>query len=400
MKRSSLPLGVQVGLFTLIRIVINTSYRMVYPFFSFFQGGLGVSLPAFSLVLTLRSFSGVVGPLLAPLTDRYGRRPAMLAGLGMFVLGSGLIALMPRYGSFLVGLFLMASAYQIFLPAMQAFLGDRVVYTERGRVMGLTELGWSLSFILGIPAVGWLVERVRIWWAPFVVFALVGIVLLGLLWWLVPRDPHGERHSASTSRLQVQALLHSPHVLIGLAMGLALTSANEMVNLVFGLWLESQFALQLAALGAASVVIGASELLGESVSALWVDRLGKERAVAVGIVLNSLAAVGLFLLGKTITGALIGLFLFYLTFEFALVSFLPLMSGTFPALRATVMAGTIAAFSLGRAVGAVLGPLTYGLGFGVNLGVAILFNTLALMALRRVHVAELMPEVPEVGGED
>lgn len=33
MKRSSLSLGVQVGLFTLIRVLINTSYRMVYPFF-------------------------------------------------------------------------------------------------------------------------------------------------------------------------------------------------------------------------------------------------------------------------------------------------------------------------------------------------------------------------------
>ncbi len=400
MKRSSLSLGVQVGLFTLIRVLINTSYRMVYPFFSFFQGGLGVSVAAFSWVLTLRSFSGVVGPLLAPLTDRYGRRPAMLAGVGLFVLGSGTVALFPRYLSFLIGLFLMASAYQIFLPAMQAFLGDRVPYAGRGRVMGLTELVWSLSFILGIPAVGWLVEQVRLWWAPFGVFALGGLLLLGALLWVVPRDPHGERHSAAMSRLQIQGLLRSPHVLTGLAMGLALTSANEMVNLVFGLWLESRFALQLAALGAASMVIGASELLGEGISALWVDRLGKQRAVAVGVVLNSLAAVALFLLGKTVAGALIGLFFFYLTFEFALVSFLPLMSGTFPAMRATVMAGTIAAFSLGRAVGALLGPLTYQVGFGLNLGVAILFNTLALLGLRQVHVAEPSHALDGLGGED
>jgi len=388
MKRSSPSLSLQVALFTLIRVLINTSYRMVYPFFSLFQGGLGVSLPAFSLVLTLRSFSGLIGPLLAPLTDRYGRRPAMLAGVGVFILGSATVALFPRYLSFLIGLFLMAVAYQIFLPAMQAFLGDRVPYEGRGRVMGLTELGWSLSFILGIPAVGWLIERVKIWWAPFTIFALGGAVLLAALLWVIPRDPAGERHSAEASRLQIRALIRTPQVVIGLAMGLAFTAANEMINLVFGLWLETQFGLKLAALGLASMVIGFSELAGEGASAAWVDALGKERAVAAGIVLNSLAALALFWLGGSATGAVVGLFFFYLTFEFALVSLLPLMSETFPGMRATVMAGTVAAFSLGRAVGAVLGPLTYQVGFGLNLGVAVAFNLLGLLALRRVRIIQ------------
>jgi MFS family permease len=88
--KSDLPpaLPAQVGVFTLIRTVVNTSYRMVYPYLSLFQSGLGVGLPAISLVLTLRSLIAFAAPFLSPIADRYGRRVSMLLGIGLFTLGA------------------------------------------------------------------------------------------------------------------------------------------------------------------------------------------------------------------------------------------------------------------------------------------------------------------------
>ena len=51
---------------------------------------------------------------------------------------------------------------------------------------------------------------------------------------------------------------------------------------IFGVWLEDSFDLQIAALGAASAVIGLSELGGEGLVAAFVDRLGKPRAIGLG----------------------------------------------------------------------------------------------------------------------
>ena len=117
---------------------------------------------------------------------------------------------------------------------------------------------------------------------------------------------------------------------------------------MFGVWLEDSFGLQLGALAASAAVIGLSELGGESLTAALVDKLGKRRAVGIGIAANTLAALLLWLLGRSEWGALLGLFLFYLSFEFTMVSCLPLISAVAPGARATLMAATIMAFSLGR----------------------------------------------------
>ena len=121
--------------------------------------------------------------------------------------------------------------------------------------------------------------------------------------------------------------------------------------------------MQIAALGLASAIIGISELSAEGLVAAFVDRIGKPRAVAIGLVVNSLAALALPFIGRTEAGALVGLFFFYLSFEFTIVSSIPLMTELLPSARATLMAFNVAAISLGRAMGAFLAPRLYGMGF-------------------------------------
>ncbi|WP_322792868.1 MFS transporter [Bellilinea sp.] len=397
MKTSSPPkLGAQVAVFTLIRSVLNTSYRMVYPYLSLFQSGLGVGLPAISLVLSLRSLIAFAGPFLSPIADRYGRRVSMLLGMGLFTIGALTVVVLPTYTGFAISLPLMALAYMIFLPAMQAYLGDRVAYERRGRVMGITELSWSLSFIIGVPLVGVLLGRSGAWQSPFLPLALLGALSMVAVWRILP--PHNRRTEPSSQSgvppLPLGLLLRSAPARAGLLTILLLTAANETVNLVFGLWLEQRFNFQLAALGAAAVLIGLSEMGGEGLSAALVDRLGKVWSVRAGLLVNMLAAVVMFVLGGQAWGALAGLFLFYLSFEFSLVSLLPLMSEALPALRATVMASTLAMAALGRALGTQFAPLLFnGVGIGGNLIAALAMNLLAVWLVRQVRVNEAAPAV-------
>ena len=126
----------QIALFTLIKVLFNTTYRMVYPFLSAFSGGLGIDLTAFSVIFATRSFTSVLAPFLAPIADRRGRKTSMLLGMVVFILGAGLVALWPSYLTFFAAVVLTAfGANSIFLPAMQAYLGDRIPYLRRGRVI-------------------------------------------------------------------------------------------------------------------------------------------------------------------------------------------------------------------------------------------------------------------------
>ncbi|MBN1667144.1 MAG: MFS transporter, partial [Anaerolineales bacterium] len=223
------------------------------------------------------------------------------------------------------------------------------------------------------------------WMSPFAILGLLSGLALAWLIWMLPRDPAVDP-SAPGIWLNFQHIWRSPPALAGLAVGLLATAANEVVNLVFGVWMEQGFGLQIAALGGSAAVIGLAELGGESLVGALVDRLGKKRAIGIGLAANGLAALALPLLGRNIPGALAGLFLFYLTFEFTLVSTIPLMTELLPAARATLMAMNVSSLSLGRALGAlVAAPLYQGSILFCALA-ALVFNLLALLALRTIRV--------------
>jgi predicted MFS family arabinose efflux permease len=372
----------RLALFTIIRWVFNTAHRMVYPFLGVFARGLGVDVTAMSLILSARSVVGTLGPFAATVADQRGRRFGMLLGLAIFTLGLAVVVFWPTLAGLAVALILSTSGKYIFDPGMQAYLGDRVPYERRGLAIAITEMGWSLAFITGIPLMGFLIARSG-WMAPFPLLALLGGLLFAAVFLLLPAD--GNQGGDTRPFGNVRIVLGSAAALAGLSVGVLASAGNELVNLIFGVWLEDSFGLKIAALGAASAIIGLSELAGEGLVAGVVDRIGKPVAISGGLAANCAAVVLLPLLGRTEAGALIGLFLFYITFEFTLVSIIPMMTEVLPQARATLMAFNVAGLSLGRAIGAPLAPWLYGLGFwAVALG-AVLFNLGALAALRAMR---------------
>lgn len=366
----------QLAAFSATRAVINTGFRMVYPFLPVFARGLGVSLQTLALTVTARSLLGALSPLLGSVADVRGRKWAMMVSLGLFAFGFMLLPLRPVFVVFTAALLISMVGKLIFDPAMQAYLGDRIEYARRGLAIAITEVGWSASSLIGIPIVGWLIDR-RGWQAPFPWIAALTVGALIVIWRLVPPDPVGGGPRTSL-RSSFGLIAHHPPAVAGLAVGLLTSMGNESVNIVYGAWLEGAFGLRVAALGAATAVIGLAELSGEGAVAALSDRLGKRRLVGSAIALNALASLSLIGLGGALPTALIGLFLFYITFEVIIVGAIPLMTQVLPAARATVMASNVAGISLGRAVGAALGPALF---TGTLVGNVLTATGLDLVAL-------------------
>jgi predicted MFS family arabinose efflux permease len=370
---------VQLAAFSLTRTVLNTGFRMVYPFLPVIARGLGVDLQTTALAITARGGLGLMSPLFGSAADVRGRRTVMLFSLLLFAAGCALVALWPSYLTFILGLLIAAAGKILFDPSMQAYLGDRIMYGRRALAIAITELGWSGAFILGVPLAGWMIARAG-WASPFAALAVLGLVAAFLLRRILPPDPvrpaEGRRW-----RQGLRAVVACRPALAGLAVGFFISMANDLVNVVFGAWLEASFGLRVVALGLASAVIGVAELSGEGLVAALADRLGKKRAVAAGVALNALAGLALPALGQGLVGALVGLFLIYVTFEFTLVSAIPLMSELVPEARATMMASNVGAHSAGRALGALLAPALFGFGLPLNVGVAAGLDVIALVIL-------------------
>jgi predicted MFS family arabinose efflux permease len=372
----------QIVFFSITRVVLNTMYRMVYPFLPVFSRGLGVDLPRLSAALALRAVAGCFGPLLATLADAFGRKAGIIVGLASFALGTALVGLRPGFTSFVVCLVLTIVGKYVFDPSVQAHIGDRVSYQRRGLVIALTELGWSMSFIAGVPAAGYLMARGD-WTSPVLPLSLLALAALGLCFLLIPRDPVRRQLRSSLAANFRLVLTYRP-ALLGLMTGLLATSANEVINLVFGVWMADSFGLRVAGLGATSTIIGSSELAGELLVGGLTDRMGKRRAVAIGLAMNTLAALALPWSSRGLGWALAGLFCFYITFEFTMVSLLPMMTEILPGARATLLAANVAALSLGRAMGAVIGPALYSGGILANALASGALNAAAWALLRQI----------------
>src|SRR5512146_2658593 len=141
----------QIVIIGLLRIILNTMHRMVYPFLAVFARGLGVDVTSLYSIVTARSFVGVFMPVFGAVADRRGRRFGMLSGIFLFTIGMALVAIHPSFLTFATALFFAILGKYLFDPSMQAYFGDHIPYEKRGTALAVTEGAWSLAFIAGVP---------------------------------------------------------------------------------------------------------------------------------------------------------------------------------------------------------------------------------------------------------
>jgi len=381
----SLRTKAEIFLFTLTRTVINSGYRMVYPLLPLFATGLGMQLADLSIAFSIRSVLGIFNPFLASLANARGRKNGLMLGAVLFFVGCGITALGQNFLSFIIGLSVFGVGNGIFIPSMQAYLGEKVPFERRGTVLSITELSWSLGFIIGVPLLGTLLEKGS-WVTPFSALAIAGVLLAAALWLLIPAERAPATAGASGLADLGKALRYFP-VLAAALTGIFSTGANEMINLIFSVWIKDNFGLDFAALAIASVIIGTSELGSELLSAVALDRIGKHRAMRLAFIVNGLVALALPLTRSSFGLALTGLSLFYVSFEFALISLMTVVSEVLPHARAAVLAILMAALSIGRMLGPLFSPSLYQSSFWLVCAAAAVLNVGAFLMVPSIRVS-------------
>ncbi|MCB0166578.1 MAG: MFS transporter [Anaerolineae bacterium] len=355
-ESSSRKLGLEMTVAALARLLLNTSRRFAYPFAPALARGLGVPLVSITSLIALNQLTGVLSPLFGPVSDRWGYRTMMLLGLGLMSIGMLTGGFVPFYLTILIALFLAGLGKNIFDPALQAYIGERVPYERRGTVVGLIEMSWAGATLVGIPMVGLLIEHFS-WRAPFLVMGGLGLVSIAMLGALFSGGTRRSEQGAGAITFgQAWRQLSCSSAAVGMLAFAFLTSlANDNLFVVYGAWLEDSFALGVAALGTATTVIGVAELSGEVLTASLADRVGLRRGVTVGLFLSALGYLLLPIIAQSLPLALAGLFLVFVIFEFTFVTAISLVTEVLPEARATMMASYIAVAGVGRVVGALIG---------------------------------------------
>ena len=173
-----------------------------------------------------------------------------------------------------------------------------------------------------------------------------------------------------------------------LAVATLFSAGGEFTTVVLGAWLEDSFAIALAGIAGLASLIVVAELTGAFSTGLFTDRLGKKRAVSIGLVINAIGYTVMGLSGGSVVLGVGGALVAFLGFEFLIVSSFPLASELVPGGRGRYLAWLVVAISLGRSVAGAIGPVLFtSIGFGANATAAVVVDLLALTLLR-LTVAE------------
>src|ERR1700712_4006579 len=116
------------------------------------------------------------------LSDIFGRKPVLIVGIVIFLVGSALAGFASSMTLLVVYRLIQGIGAGAIQPVTTTVVGDLYKLEERGRVQGVLSSVWASSAVIGPLAGGLIVDRVSwawIFWAniPFGVLAIAGLVV-------------------------------------------------------------------------------------------------------------------------------------------------------------------------------------------------------------------------------
>ncbi|MFD1508728.1 multidrug effflux MFS transporter [Lacimonas salitolerans] len=292
--------------------------------------------------------SAVLQVIMGPLSDMYGRRPVLLAGLGIFIVASIGCLLAQDIWVFL-GFRLLQSTVVCAMVISRAVVRDIAPADQAARLLGLIGTAMALAPLLG-PVLGGVLDQLFGWRASFAAFVLMGVGLFALTWVDLPETNTMRNPSFTAQFRSYPELLGVP--LFWAHCGALVFSVGGFYAFLGGApqVAEAQFGMTPALVGVGMGSISAGFMLGNYLTGRLSGRVALSRIV--------LAGRWLALIGPGIGVALFALGADSALLMFGCVMFIGLGNGlTIPGVNASVM--SVAPHLAGSASG-LSGALTLG----------------------------------------
>lgn len=201
---------------------------------------LGVNYSQIILTMTSYLLGYAVSQLFyGPLSDRYGRRPAMIVGAVTFLIGSIICLLSPNLATMIVGRFIQAMGACAGAILSNAAVRDSFPERERGHVYAKINAAFALAPGLG-PMVGAYVDHLFHWRVNFVILLILSALLLASVFFYLPEtNKHLNKTALQPNHILTNylKLFRDPYygyyvAILGLCVGLVYNCLTEAPSLV------------------------------------------------------------------------------------------------------------------------------------------------------------------------
>jgi len=260
-----------LGVLCAATFVVASSGTSLAPFLLEMGRDLDSDLPAVANLVSILSIAWGVASLAAgTASDRIGRRPVLVLGLGALAASRLGLALSASYAAAVGWQLLGGIGGGTYMGAVFAAVSDRMPPAQRGRALGWVITGQSLSLVAGVPLLtflgsfgGWRGAMATLGGAAIVGAAVVRLTVPGAA---------GARATLTQSRASLTGLVNA-RVLALLGAGTMERTCFVTVALYLATYLLTSYGISLTELAVALALVALGNLGGNTLGSQLADRL-------------------------------------------------------------------------------------------------------------------------------
>lgn len=232
--------------------------------------------------------TAVLQLFIGQLSDRFGRRPVMLAGIAIMLLATIVCIFSTDIVMFMTARVAQASIVSGVVLS-RAIVRDTVSEEEAASMIGYITMGMSVAPMIG-PSIGGVLDGLWGWQASFALLFLLGLGALAITWFDLGETAKPQTRIAGSSFAAAGILLRSPQFL-----GYVLTTT--FASGLFFSWLGAApfvgnviFGMSPSELGLQFLFMSAGYMAGNFLAGRFTRRLGIMRMMING---NVVGAIGI-----------------------------------------------------------------------------------------------------------
>lgn len=223
-----------IALLAVTQFTVVLDFMVMSPLGDILMKSLAIKPKQFGIAVSSYAFSaGISGLLAAGFADKYDRKKLLLFFYTGFILGTLFCALAPNYELLVAARIITGLFGGVIGSIGMAIITDIFPIEQRGRVMGVVQMGFAASQVLGIP-IGLYLANIWGWHAPFLMIVGLSILIaLAILQGLKPVTRHLELKTERNVFEHFSHVLTTKNYLIAFA-GTALLSVGGFLMMPFG----------------------------------------------------------------------------------------------------------------------------------------------------------------------
>lgn len=361
----------------LVMFLVYVGFGIMIPVLPFYAEEIGASPTELGLLMAVYSLMQLIfAPMWGKISDRYGRKPVMLVGIGGLALSFFMMAVSTNlwmlYAARIIGGILSAAN----MPTTMAYAADITTPEDRGKGMGMIGAGIGLGFVFG-PALGGIFSKTSLS-LPFYIAGITSIVTMFLVLFVLKESSTVESRLKQSQNKESLWKSFSGNLSILFILQLFISLSLSGLEATFAYFAAKKAGMDAAQMGYVFMIMGlAGAIVQGGLMGKLTKKFGEGPVIQWGIIISAIG-FALILLVNNFTTAAIFLTIFGIGNGVIRPSISSLLTKTSDAGHGSAT-GLLSSFdSFGR----IVGPPVGGWLFSISVGLPYIIGTiLSIFAL-------------------